>query len=422
MLMHQRHTAAKRQKITLSDYDHQSDIAQRLLMSSFSTFDAEVLEEILMSSLTCHLTPLAEELGHDINQVRESVDKLSQTGLLKRTGDVISVNKEMRKYYEFQSLKFDDDFVADQDFLSGLLKKVPIHVLPNWYALPRAATNIVESIRERYLKTPRIYQRYLLELNLEDPILKRMIDDVFNAPDFKVRSKVLRERYDLSREKFEEYMLLLEFSFVCVLSYNRIDDQWKEVVTPFHEWRQFLTFLRDSTPKPVETSGTEDFAFAKEIHALIHEEKTPTDPQVMEKAEMIGLLQNREEWEGLSIKEIAIAILRHPSNRTSNVDPSLDTERNLREVEKSLSRIADCGYVLFEDYFKGLIAPIGSATEPTLEKKGRRWQYSIPSYTEEEKQFIHGAIFERLYEAGIVNINKEKSCFSVTPFGRSLVL
>lgn len=439
-----RGTPPRKNKINLEDYGFKRDIENRLLMSNFTIFDVEVLEEILHSSLTLQVSNLASTLDIDIEQVTEVVDKLSQTGLLKRTGEMIKVDKEMRKYYEFQILKFDDDFEPNMQFVQALLKKLPIHVLPNWYAIPRTSTNIFESIVERYLATPKIFRRYLLELDLDDPILQKIVDDVLSAPDFKMRAKELRERHGITREQFEEYLLLLEFNFVCCLSYRKIDGDWKEVVTPFYEWRQYLRFLRDTAPTPFTPEVTETYpgelAFANLMRARLKGlQKGPltinAPDHITNKLCQLGLARldgdrlhfNEEaaEWIALTIEDQALAVYRHPENRivTAPVDSILDNERNLREVEKALSRVANTDWIEFSQFLSGMNVPIGDTSGPALTKEGRRWSYAIPQYTPEEKRYIHAALFERLFEAGFVTIgtHADGDAFRITPFGRAML-
>ncbi|MGE3953790.1 MAG: hypothetical protein AB7F31_01145 [Parachlamydiales bacterium] len=470
----------RKNKINLEDYDYQRDIENRLLMSQFSTFDVEVLEEILHSSLTIHLSDLAEALGQDLLPVMEVVDKLSQTKLVKRVGEVIEVDKEMRKYYEFQILKFDDKFEPNMDFLQGLLRKVPIHALPIWYATPRTATNIFDSIVERYLATPRLYQRYLLELNFEDPVLTGIMNDVFTAPDFTLRSRELREKYHLTREEVEEVLLILEFNFICCLSYRQIGDQWKEVVTPFYEWREFLRFQRDTKPEPLPPEAAVEerrggaLPFAKDLKILLtylldHDLDIEEDfdaelyridvatleklakkgegltlkgeeleryfSWLIDKALLLNLAEldeeklkatdETEEWVTHPIEDQALALYRHPDNTitTVPVSPSLSNERNLREIEKALFRCAGGDWVYFDDFLKGVYAPIGERSETSLRKKGRRWAYVRPTYSPEEKAFIQAAIMERFFEAGFVSTGLlgGRSCFRVTPFGRTML-
>ncbi len=371
-------SAALKNKVDLNDYDWRRDIENRLLMSHFTVFDVEVLEEILHSSLQIQLPTLANALEADLADVCAVVDKLSQTGLVKRSGDIIAVDKEMRKYYEFQILKFDDRFKPNMDFLQGLLAKVPIHALPNWYSVPRTSTNIFQSLLEKYLLTPRIYQRYLLELNYGDPVVTGIMEDVFSAPDYKLLSRDLREKYHLSPELFEEYMLHLEFNFICCLSYRRIGNEWKEVVTPFYEWMQYMRFKRDTVPVSIADEESQkgkivcdrpfECAFATDLAAILKEcarsplpvAKAPAplffslsdssfdrlirglpdwpaaDSErrsalnsyigwILQKLSFLGLvaikdefivtLEAAREWDGMAIHDLALNILRHPRNR-----------------------------------------------------------------------------------------------------------
>ena len=368
----------------------------------------------------------------------------------------------------------------NMDFLQGLMRKVPIHILPTWYNTPRTSTNIFESILEKTLGTPRLYQRYLLELGFEDTILTGVMNDVFTAPDFTVRSKDIREKYGLTREEVEETLLILEFNFLCCLSYRQIGDEWKEVVTPFYEWREFLQFQRDNRPAPlpqeadVQETRKSELAFASDLTVLLNtltshhivveedfdaeiyridvatleklakgcEEMTVKGADLdryfswlIEKALLLGLAELEEgklvateetaEWLEHSIQDQAAALYRHPDNTivSVSIDPTLSSEKNLREIEKTLFPCGAGEWILFEDLLKGIYAPIGDKPETSLRKKGRHWAYVRPTYSDEEKAFIKAAIFERFFEAGFVSIGTfhDKPCLRVTPFGRTML-
>src|SRR5262249_16209304 len=100
----------RKNKISLSDYDFHSDIENRLLMAQFSTFDLEVLEEILYSSLTIPIRKLAKNLDVDDTELLPVLEKLSKSRLFTIDKELLVVEKEMRKYYESQALKFDEEF------------------------------------------------------------------------------------------------------------------------------------------------------------------------------------------------------------------------------------------------------------------------------------------------------------------------
>jgi hypothetical protein len=213
--------------------------------------DCKVLEEILFSPLKFSLKKLSRNVGLCEEDLAPTLRKLSSAGLLSISDDSILVDKERRKYFEFQLTRFDPDFKPDMEFLAAILRKVPIHLLPSWYAIPRTSNNIFESLVEKYLLTPQIYQRYLMELHFNDPRVNGIIRDVFAAEGFKAQSSDLIAKYNLSRQDFEEILLLLEFYFVCCLTYEKEDDHWIEFVSPFHEWHQYLNFLKNTEAPPL---------------------------------------------------------------------------------------------------------------------------------------------------------------------------
>ena len=53
----------RKNKITLSDYNYRRDIDNRLLMAQLSTFEVEVLQEILDGSLTLTIKKIADALS-----------------------------------------------------------------------------------------------------------------------------------------------------------------------------------------------------------------------------------------------------------------------------------------------------------------------------------------------------------------------
>src|SRR5271169_1521004 len=116
--------SAKKNKICLSDYNYRKDIENRLLMATFSSLDVAVLEEILFSPLKFSYKKLARTLEENDEDILPVLEKLGKIGLLTLEGELVSVDKEMRKYYESEILKFDPEFRPDMEYLQGLLKKV----------------------------------------------------------------------------------------------------------------------------------------------------------------------------------------------------------------------------------------------------------------------------------------------------------
>ncbi len=457
-------TAVKKNKISLADYNYRRDIENRLLMANFSTFEVAVLEEILYSPIKAQIRKMAKNLERAEEELLPILLKFSKTGLLTIEGDSIVVDKEARKYFETEIEKFDTDFTPGMEFLQNLLKKVPIHVLPVWYSIPRTSNNIFDSLVEKYLLTPQVFQRYLMELNFGDPVLSAIAQDVFRSPQLAIPAKELLVKYGLAREQFEEHMLTLELHFVCCLGYQKVDEVWEERVTPFHEWREYLTFLKTSTTPAIADSAKierlrpHDFSFIEDMTAilqLIKKQPTALHPkgyaamaarlqevppdanyldQIVRKLQLLKLaelvddkLQASEpaaEWLEMRLENRALYLYKHSLNKILSVElPShLMTEKVLREAEKSVHRVLHTGWVFFEEFNKGTIVPLADHTAATLKKCGKTWKYALPEYTPEERALLHAIVFEWLFEAGITatGIYEGKECFIVTPFGQSL--
>lgn len=457
-------TTFRKSKIVLSDYDYHKDIENRHLMSQFTALDLEVLEEILYSPLTLSFRNLAKVLEVDKEPLLKSLQKLEVSGLLTVSGDLIAIDKEMRKYYEFQILKFDEDFKPGMEFFLSLLRKVPIQVLPSWYSIPRTSNNIFDSLIEKYFLTPQIFQRYLMELNFSDPVYQMMIDDVFKSPELEVSSQFLMEKYRLSRNQFDEMILHLEFSFVCCLGYKKVDGCFEEIVAPFYEWQQYLFFLKAVRPEPIidedkvvrktnsEFKAVENLSFflteAKKQPLPLKKAKlgrhllTKPFPEISEEethhalSKLIALklgdivsgrfyaLDSANDWLDLKLENRALYIYRHPLNRfeKEGLSAELFSERCVREAEKSIARVANVGWVDFEDFFKGITASLHDHQTVILKRTGKSWKYTIPTYSEEEKLFVKTVIFDYLSELGItaVGAHHGKDCFCVTALGQKL--
>lgn len=428
---------ARKNKVNLADYNCQQDIENRMLMSDFTALDIEVLEEILYSPLKISFKKLVRSIGCDEGELSASLKKLSTTGLVSVHEDSICVDKEKRKYFEFEINRFDPQFKPDMEFLQGLLRKVPIHVLPTWYSIPRTSNNIFESIVEKYLLTPHIFQRYLMELNLGDPILNSIILDVFSAPDFKVSSSDLISKYNLKRRDFEEMILILEFNFACCLSYEREEDHWLEYVSPFHEWHEYLRFFRATEPpiispkEPIQRLEDSDFAFLEKMSELLIKAKKTwlavDKSVVVEKLCLTKLaeyedgkirtLETGDAWLDLSLENRALHLYRHPHNRILSLQVG---ERYVREAEKSIKRALHGSWTYFDDFLKSVLVPLNEHSVVMLKRFGKHWKYTLPVYGDEEKAILKATIFEWLYELGMVAIGTchGQDCFAVTHFGR----
>lgn len=446
----------RKAKVNLSDYPFRRDIDVRLFMARLSVIEVEVLREIIHHSLKISVEQLAEDAGIELEVLLPILDKLSAVKLFQRQHSMLIVDKEMRKYFEGKIEKFDDEFKPNIDFLQSVLNKVPIHVLPLWYAIPRSSDNIFESIIEKYFLTPSIYQQYLNELQFDNPVLKSIIHEVYQPPNFTVTADGLMRKFNLTHEQLEEHLLLLEYHFVCCLSYKQTQGYWQEIVTPFAEWHEFLQFEYQTKPKPLSQNSIKkdqsvEFGFVKDLATLLQackakkvllknvkglnsvekdQQQSVIDKLLqLEFAELngahISATLKGKEWLALPLFEQIAAIANDPLNHLSkSIDfSSLWNGRNLRLIEKSLKRLTPNEWVDMDCFLQGMIAPIGDKEPITLKNKGKKWRYVLPLYTDYEKLFIETVIHERLAELGMIETGtyENKRCFCLTPFGNHAI-
>lgn len=463
--------AQRRIKIQLADYDYQRDIENRLLMARFSHTDVTILQELLYSSLKLSLHKLADAVELTEACVRESLQKLAQTGLLTVNGDDVLVDKEMRKYYESEALKFEEDFRPGMEFLLSLVRKVPIHVLPIWYAIPRSSNNIIESIIEKYLYSPAVFHRYLQEFFTYYPQLAPLIKDLYGSSGLKLRTQDILKEYEFEREQFEELMLLLEFSMIACLRYERVDNEWQEIITPFEEWREYLSFLRTTQAESIKEEEeihcfrASEFAFVQDIAQILKSAKRQPLPvamiddawlqpksskkeaakakplfagyatRLLEKIKLLKLAEigndgrlspteSGKEWLTYDDQEQALYLYRHSQNQliSNQMSERLPIDRNVREAEKCVQRVLLAGWVYFDDFVKGVLVCFADESPITLKKLGRTWKYTLPEYSPGQRSLIKATVLEWLFEIGVVSIGQHcgRECFKVTGFGQTL--
>ncbi|NGX26458.1 MAG: hypothetical protein K940chlam6_00379 [Chlamydiae bacterium] len=450
----------RKNKIELKEYDYSKDIRNRVLMAQFTILDVETLEEILYSSLRIPVSVLQKNLdlgGQDLSPILE---RLSKTGLFKVVADHVLVDKEMRKYYEFQILKFEDDFKPGMEYLQGLLRKVPIHILPIWYSISRTSNNIFESIVEKYLETPQIFQRYLMDLNFSDPVQKGIMTAVYQSPNYEVDARDIIKKFDLTQEEFEEHMLHLEFSFVGCIKYIKEKKAFKQIITPFHEWKDYLCHVRDTEPssiidvEKVKRFKTSNFAVIEEMSAILEfAKKGPITEAIIpslkkkcpefdendfsyyiKKFCTLNLADQNEkeivctsdsvEWLKTDLIDRALYLYRHPLNYLE--DPKLPDElcshRHLREAEKSICRVVNTGWVFLDNFIKAIFIPLKEDHMIKLVRLGRTWKYRLPEYSEKEIAFFKAVIQNWLFEQGITALGslEGRECFTLTPLGQDL--
>lgn len=431
--------------IVLEDYNYQRDIDNRLLMADLTQFEVNVLREVIDGPLQFSIKKFANQHGKSVKEVTTALQKLGQTGLFSFDGDNVTVDKEMRKYYRSQIIKFEDGFEPGIEFLQGMLSKVPLHALLHWYTIPPSTDNIITAIIKHYLATPKTYEHYRNQLKFNDSVLNSIMKEVFAAPDYKVRAVDLMEKYNLPRQQFEEYMLALEYHFICCLSYRRVKDRWEEVVTPFNEWHNYLRFQQATTPccidnvAAIERFHPQDFGFVCDMAELLEmaqDDEVHPDTRsdyvvrlldsleglhLASMDDVLNLLPGAREWLKKSRQEQALTVYRYAMGKLRHrVVGSSYTERDINEVERSLRPIAKQGWIYFEDFWKGFTAPIGNVQPVTLQNKGKKWWYELPKYSAQDRDFVYAVIFEVLFESGMVAIgtHRNRPCFCITPLGK----
>jgi hypothetical protein len=421
--------ATKKTKIHLEDYDYLLDIETRHLLARLTEGQREILEELLFSPLKTSPHKISRSLNMTPEYVLETLSLLEPAALFSMKDGVLLIDKEKRKYFELQAARFQSNFVPDMEFFQKLLKKPPIHVLPLWYAIPRTSNNIFESIVEKHLKNPQLYQRHLIEVSTIDPKLGALIADLSSAPAWKIPSEDLLSRHHLSRQDFDRLSLLLEFSCVGCITYEMDAGGPTEYLSFFSEWRDYQAFLQTTQPQPVSSnhgalSTSSPFAFVEALSRALTEPRSLSVPAEIQSQIEGCHLNHREvgQWFlSLTLEERCLWLYRHSFNQ--KLESSLSMEKRIREVEKGVRRILHGSWVRVEDFFKGLAIPVRCPGPITLLKQGKHWSYAVPKYDEEEISFIQELFLRHLPKMGIIQVgtlDDLTACLRLTPLGVSL--
>jgi len=456
----------RKNKISLSDYDFKKDIENRNLLAAFSDFELTILEGLLFSPIKTSLNKLSKDLEIEEKKLLPVLQKLQNADLLKIAASIIIIDKKMRKYFECEYMRFDKTFKPDLCFISNLLSKVPIHILPIWYSLPKSSNNIFQSIIDKYFFTPQIFQRYIKSLENENPIFSIIIKELYDSQNLEISSNELQKKYNLEKDKFLENLLLLEFNFICFQSYKKTKNGYEKILIPFYEYIEYINHFNNTTTSSITNTEklikkrNSDFGFAEDLSSILQMSKKGLslieikenikkdlnikDSNIIVSNTYINSLTNKllqikfltkkqnlletttsaKKWLELTIEHKTIHLYYHPLNtlEKDNLPIDLFTEKNIREAEKSITRIIKKGWIYFDDFIKGVMAPISDNLQVKIKSTGKSYRYSIPTYTKEKILFIKKVIFERLFEAGIVNVGflNGKDCFCVTKLGKTL--
>lgn len=463
-------------KIKLNDYDYENDIKNRLFY--ITATENEVLEEIIYQSMSFSIKTLFENLELEINDLRAILTKFQTIDFIIFKDDWITINKEQKKRIEEKVNTFNPNFKYNLDYLQTLLKKVPIGVQPLWYQLPRTSDNIFNSIIEKYLLTPTLYQRHIEEVKSLNPIYRNMIELVYSNELFRVPLCDLQRVLSIEEHEFEKHIIFLEFSFVLFKTTRNIDNKTNLYLEPLQEYKDFLLMKKTTSIKknvtekiiairPSEFSFIEDMTLVVKLakqHELtldLHEQgntycfteksynicienfKNLTDDevskdylkQVVTKLEALDLIKIEElrivvgqvacEWMQLELINRSHVTFKHPYNQVilQGLHPKIYSERLIHDIENAVAKKGHLGWIELEEFISQSMISIDKNARLQLKKVGNQYKYLFPKYTPEQENFIRTIIENFLFESSIVELGRfeGKSYFKVTSFGRYIL-
>ena len=424
--------------IKLTDYPYQKEVEIRLKMAHLTDLEVKLLQEIVHQSLHISVQHLADHLEIAVEDLIPILDKWSETKLFKRHDLQLTIDKEMRKSIEFQLEKFEENFEPNLNFLQTILNRLPQAILIDWYAISRSAHDFFSFIVERFFINPQVYLYHLEQLTFKNPVLRQIQEEVFRSPHLCVRVDDLKKKFHLTHEKFELDLLILEFHFVCCLSYRHVDGHWEEVVTPFAEWQEILKYQahiqKAYLDEPISETYLSGIPFIETLKTDLQsfqKKKGKESPTLSAELTQLGLLADHqvteqgEKWLKQTFHEQVMTLFSYFSSEPSFKlrFKELWQDRQLRLIDKSLRYLDVNRWIIFDLFIKGLIISLGDRDPLTLKLKGKRWKYQFPTYTDLEKEFIQVVILERLSRLGVVEVGEwqGRHCFRLTPFGAHFI-
>lgn len=464
-------------------YDLERDVRNYLFLTKLKSLDIEIFQEIFFNSLRIPLISFISSFALDLNmplnlnmeenELLRALKKFEKIKLLEIKSGEIVIDKELRKYFEHELVRFNQDQIPGVPFIQNLLRKAPSQNIPYWYSLPRTSENTFQSIIDKFLATPQIFNRHFQESKFDD-ITSCILELVYKAPGYQIPAETVIKKLQISDEQFAKSMLFLEFSFLVCLFYKKISDGFEAILSPFAEIHAFLLYKESVIPKPikdlkkVKQEDVQPFAFVEELTLLLDLLKqlkirivagengfcldtksaelvkkshpkwktseisyfkklikklisyyfvSETDGQLLITAEGIN-------WLKLSTENRAYHLFRHPELAIARDDfpANLVTERRTREIIDSVKILYNLDFVLYADFEKSVMVPLLDQTTLTLVSQGATKKYKLPAYTEEEKRYIHTVIMDSLFESGIITKGtyEGQECLALTrPFGMS---
>lgn len=473
----------KKYLIKLEDFDFRREIKVRIFLAELTPFELTVLQEVLHQPLIFSIEVFSDHIRTKHEDVKRVLRKLSENTLLRMEGDTVAQNKEMRKLFEFHVSKFDSNFKPSVSFIIQQLNQVPLSTLLDWYPIPQSSDDIIDSIIERCLKSPKVFHHYKMEFLSEAPeIYKKILERLYSAKELKISAQEILCEYHLSREEFEKIVLYLEFHFLCFSTYEKKCGSWEQFLSPCDELKKYFldyylfpftcvnigiekqekkfplleklsqelarishvissedsrdvgsglcTIAQEHYPMAIGTDLTDcsDSPREKIHHGDISSET------IISWMQASGFLEKKKHQ--LKVTDLGVLWLKMPLEEQARYfhrklllceELSLLTSRfsvkDFRNLGKSFKRIAHLGWVNLREFIQKLDISIGNEGEVSLKKKGNAWEYVLPKYSDVTISWIHKVISEYYVNIGMLKIAEwdNDTYISLTDFGRKIL-
>lgn len=439
----------KKNRVQLDDFEYLEEVRTRKFFFNISQDWIVLLEELLFFPSKISLYKAALALSLSKEEFLDVLSYFAPLNFFEIDQDYITFDKDLRKGIEFYLGKFEANFIGGIDYFQSLLKRVPIHLLPTWYSLPRSCDSIFSSLIERIFHTPQHFQRHLLEIEQEDELYALVLRNLYKSKNFSVDSETLRQQLEIDPDNWQALLLHLELSLVLVVGYRLEKDRYRETLYVPTEFREYLSKRLEKMPRPIldqrivikERGVSISFPFdlsqvlaatkrfsikisyandfwtidAETIKDLSDDISYPIDylNRLISKLIYLGLAIPSEglllpaieaqEWLASSLERQALALFKALWMKDPN---------SLRYYEKGLSRISDLGWVLMDECIQTI-----SSDRFYIEKTGKRWYY-----TAEDKRLLTPQHFETLFECGLIEFGSYEGnrCLKLTEFGKQI--
>ena len=420
----------RKNQINLSDYDLHFDIQIRAHLSAINERDVLFLEALIYNSLKITIEDLCTELDYSSSEITTLLSLHDTVGLYSVHGNIITIDKEVRKKIEWELEKFDPQFLPGLNLIRASLKKVPVYVLPQWYKLSKTTDNIFEAVREKFLITPQVYNAYLLENKLENPTAKQLYEAISNTENYEISLSDFLKEHPLSKEELHEAIILLEFNLMGCLIYKKNGNSYVPYVSFFSEWKTHLidlkkkqqVFLKNSISSPLTT---ETPVVNQMTNLLENLKQINKKDQYLPILHTIGFINTEytelssrgKEWLELPHKNKCFVLFNTLLYRYLTYEPLylITNENRIRECCAILINALSQRETELPTIMETLSLPLHKDHKMQITREGKIWAYSLPSFNEKEQNLLQHLLDHLLYYSGIINKNNNK--YTATEFG-----